>query len=145
MKPGAEARVGSGLGRRGGFTLLEVVVAMAIVGLGVVTLLEIFSLGLRLSARSAERTEAVLRGRELMDSFLARGELVNGTEQGSIGGGYPWRIDVKPHEEEGELRLASRWELKEVKLEMRYTPYALGARQRQLEMSTLRLVKKKGS
>ncbi len=37
---------------RNGFTLLEVVVAMSIVALGVVTLFEIFSLGLRLGARS---------------------------------------------------------------------------------------------
>ena len=50
----------STLNTRCGFTLLEVVVAMAIVGLGVVALLEIFSLGLRLETRSAARTEAAV-------------------------------------------------------------------------------------
>ena len=50
-----------------GFTLLEVVVAMTIVGLGVVTLLEIFSMGLRLGTRSTYRTDAVVQGRRIMD------------------------------------------------------------------------------
>jgi len=50
-----------------GFTLLEVVVAMTIVGLGIVTLLQIFSLGLRLGARSTVRTEVVTDGRQVMD------------------------------------------------------------------------------
>ena len=48
--------------RRGGFTLLEIIVAMAIVGLGVVTLLQIFSLGLRLGARSSVETESMAYG-----------------------------------------------------------------------------------
>ena len=65
-------RLKSRFGSGPGFTLLEVVVAMAIVGLGVVTLLEIFSSGLQLGARSRDRTEAVAYGRQVMDRFLAR-------------------------------------------------------------------------
>ncbi|MGZ9125825.1 MAG: type IV pilus modification PilV family protein, partial [Candidatus Binatia bacterium] len=42
-----------------GFTLLEVLIAMTIVGLGVVTLLQIFSLGLRLASRSNVQTDAI--------------------------------------------------------------------------------------
>jgi prepilin-type N-terminal cleavage/methylation domain-containing protein len=53
-----------------GFTLLEVVVAMTIVGLGVVTLLQIFSFGLRLGAKSTVQTEAMAYGREMMDELL---------------------------------------------------------------------------
>jgi prepilin-type N-terminal cleavage/methylation domain-containing protein len=60
---------------RAGFTLLEVVVAMAIVGLGVVTLLEIFSLGLRLGARSSFDTESMAYGRLVMDEVLARRDI----------------------------------------------------------------------
>src|SRR3990167_2147741 len=62
----------SKLKTQNGFTLLEVVVAMSIVALGVVTLFEIFSLGLRLGARSFERTEATAYGREAIDEFLIR-------------------------------------------------------------------------
>ena len=62
----------SNLTSQRGFTLLEVVVAMAIVGLGVVTLLEIFSLGLRLGTRSFARSEAMTYGRQAIDGVLIR-------------------------------------------------------------------------
>ena len=55
-----------------GFTLLEIVVAMAIVGVGVVTVLQVFSLGLRLAGASSARTEAVAYSREAVDAFLIR-------------------------------------------------------------------------
>ena len=54
------------------FTLLEVLVALTILGLGVVTLLQIFSLGLRLVARSATRTESAVTAAAVMDELLAR-------------------------------------------------------------------------
>ena len=53
------------------FTLLEVLVALTILGLGVVTLLQIFSLGLRLVARSATRTESAVSAAAVMDSARA--------------------------------------------------------------------------
>ena len=68
---------------REGFTLLEVLVAMTIVGLGVVTLLQIFSLGLRLQARSTVRTEAMFQGARVMDELLARKRLGEGAQTAS--------------------------------------------------------------
>jgi prepilin-type N-terminal cleavage/methylation domain-containing protein len=67
-----------------GFTLLEVMVAMAIVGFGVVTLLEIFSLGLRLGSRSNVHTEAVAYSARVMDELLARPKLRDGSESGTL-------------------------------------------------------------
>src|SRR3970040_2166392 len=55
--------------QQGGFTLLEVLVAMTIVGLGVVTVIEVFSMGLRLGSRSADQTEAMTYGRQVMEDF----------------------------------------------------------------------------
>ena len=63
---------------RRGFTLLEVLVALTILSLGVVTLLQIFSLGLRLGARSAVRTESAAEGARVMDELLARKKLPEG-------------------------------------------------------------------
>jgi general secretion pathway protein I len=130
-----ESRLGSG----GGFTLLEVVVAMAIVGLGVVTLLEIFSSGLQLGARSRDRTEAVAYGRQVMDQFLARRTLAEGTEQGKIGDSNRWRLQVQPVTPVEGLALGNDWELKEITLEI-FVP-ELG-RESRVELRTLRLVKK---
>ena len=122
-----------------GFTLLEVVVAMAIVGLGVVTLLEIFSLGLRLVTKSSTRTEAVSYGRQVMDEVLIRREIQEGGEEGSLGEGHRWRLQVEPRREESEFLPSTGWELKEITLQMQYRE---GEREKEVEMRTLRLVKK---
>jgi prepilin-type N-terminal cleavage/methylation domain-containing protein len=125
---------------KAGFTLLEIIVAMTIIGLGVVTLLEIFSLGTRLGGRSIARTEALSYGRQVMDEFLARRTWHDGTEQGKLHGTSRWKLEVRPVRDSlSGPRLASEWELKEVALEMFVTD---AGRERQLELNTMRLVKK---
>ena len=124
-----------------GFTLLEVVVAMTIVGLGVVTLLEIFSLGLRLGTRSTAATEAMVYGRGVMDEFLSRPTMDDGSEQGTIPGKGRWKIQVRTLRDPGNtLSLGSNWELKEVGLDMSMLE---SGRERRVELKTFRLMKKK--
>ncbi len=124
-----------------GFTLLEVVVAMTIVGLGIVTLLQIFSLGLRLGARSTVRTEVVTDGRQVMDEFLARGTLQDGTERGTLDPKSRWKLEVRGTKNAStELSLSNAWELKEVALDVMMTD---AGRERHVEFNTLRLVRKK--
>ncbi|HEV8344346.1 MAG TPA: prepilin-type N-terminal cleavage/methylation domain-containing protein [Candidatus Binatia bacterium] len=122
-----------------GFTLLEVVVAMTIVGLGVVTLLEIFSLGLRLSARSSDRTEAMSHSRSVMDGLLIRRKMSEGGEEGPFGDKGRWRLQVKSFRDDTQLLSPQGWELKEITLEV---PYSGESRNKQLELKTLRLFRK---
>ena len=126
-------------GSKRGFTLLEIVVAMTIVGLGVVTLLEVFSSGLRLGARSQDRTEVITQGRQVMDQFLARGTLTEGTEAGTIAENGRWKLQVQPVRSTEELVLGNDWELKEIALDL-VVPESGG--ERRVELRTLRLVKK---
>jgi prepilin-type N-terminal cleavage/methylation domain-containing protein len=126
---------------RAGFTLLEVVIAMTIVGLGVVTLIQIFSLGLRLGARSAVSTEAMAYGREVMDEFLVRPKLDEGSEQGTFPGKGRWSVQVRAvRDPSGTLSLGSDWELREVGLDLVMLD---AGRERRVELKTLRLMKKK--
>jgi prepilin-type N-terminal cleavage/methylation domain-containing protein len=122
-----------------GFTLLEVVVAMTIVGLGVVTLLEIFSLGLRLSARSSDRTEAMSYTKSVMDRLLIRHEMTEGGEEGPLGDKGRWKLQVRSFPDDTQLLSPQGWELKEITLEV---PYHGESRSRQLELKTLRLFRK---
>lgn len=122
-----------------GFTLLEIVVAMTIVGIGVVTLLEVFSSGLRLGARSQDRTEVITQGRQVMDQFLARRTLAEGTEQGIIGENGRWKLQVQPVRSAEELSLGNDWELKEIALDIIVLE---SGSERRVELRTLRLVKK---
>lgn len=55
-----------------GFTLLEIAVAIAILGLGVVACMQIFGSSLRLEERSAREGRAALYARALMDELLVR-------------------------------------------------------------------------
>jgi prepilin-type N-terminal cleavage/methylation domain-containing protein len=55
---------------RRGFTLLEVAVALAILGVGIVTCLQIFSGSLRIQDRAARQSRVVLYARGLMDAVL---------------------------------------------------------------------------
>jgi prepilin-type N-terminal cleavage/methylation domain-containing protein len=123
-----------------GFTLLEVLVALTIVGLGVVTLLQIFSLGLRLGARSTTSTEAVTYGARMMDELLARKKLSEGSDSGTLGTAGRWKSQVQTvRDASPSLNLSSNWELKEVALEM---TVAEGERERRVDFKTFRLTKK---
>ena len=124
-----------------GFTLLEVVVAMTIVGIGVVTLLEIFSMGLRLGSRSSAATEAMTYGRQAMDEILLRRKIEEGAQQGSLNERTRWKLGIEPVREPSDtLSLSSAWELKEITLDMRVTD---AGRDRTVELRTYRLVRKK--
>jgi prepilin-type N-terminal cleavage/methylation domain-containing protein len=123
-----------------GFTLLEVLVAMTIVGLGVMTLLQIFSQGLRLQARSSANSEAVARGARLMDELLARKSWPEGGDSGKLGADGRWSARLESVREEGlSLDLASKWELKELALELAVNDRG---RDRTVELKTLRLARK---
>ena len=124
-----------------GFTLLEVVVAMTIVGLGVVTLLQIFSLGLRLGAKSVVQTEAITYGRKMMDELLLRQKMEDGSERGSLPDKSRWTFQIQTvRDPANTLSLDSAWELKELKLDMVVTG---AGRERRVELNTFRLVRKK--
>ena len=126
-----------------GFTLLEVVVAMTIVGIGVATLLEIFSTGLRLGSRSSTATEATIYGRQAMDDILLRRRVEEGAQQGSLSDGTRWKLGIAPVQEPSdELSLSSAWELQEITLNMYVTDTG---RDRPVELRTYRLMRKKNS
>jgi general secretion pathway protein I len=128
-------------GRRieAGFTLLEVVVALTIVAMGVVTVLEIFSLGLRLVSRSSELSRARLYGQSVMDEVIVYGSPQSGQEEGFFPSGHRWTFQVKGVEER-TVSLSSPWELKDVEVRYRETN-----REKQVELKTLRLFRKTAS
>ena len=114
---------------------------MTIVGIGVVTLLEIFSSGLRLGSRSSAATEAMTYGRQAMDEILLRRKIEEGPQQGSLNERARWKLGIEPVREPADgLPLSSAWELKEITLDMRV---ADAGRDRPVELRTYRLVRKK--
>jgi prepilin-type N-terminal cleavage/methylation domain-containing protein len=74
-------------GRARGFTLIEIAVAIAILGVGVVTLQQIYQGSLRLQSRASHQDLAVLRARMEMDKMLAEPTVSVGSGC-KDGGGY---------------------------------------------------------
>ncbi len=85
-----------------GFTLIEIIVAMTILGLSMVAVLQVFSLGLSSSRRSQKVTMAVSIAKNIMEEVISRDNIEVDYEQGSIEEfGIDYSIDIKPGELEG--------------------------------------------
>ena len=78
-----------------GFTLIEVAIAMAIVGIGVVTVLEIFNAALRTEHGAGVRSRAVMRARDLLERTMTLPEPMPMQESGDFGDGYRWERKVR--------------------------------------------------
>jgi prepilin-type N-terminal cleavage/methylation domain-containing protein len=78
-----------------GFTLIEIAVAMAILGVGVVTLQQIYQGALRLQDRASRQGRAVLHARAAMDSLLAPRTIADTTSEQTTREGFKTRILVR--------------------------------------------------
>ncbi len=99
-----------------GFTLLEVVVAMALFAAGIVLVTQLLSGALRLSAGSRDASESVIYARQRMEEALLAPNPVEGTERGTFGGKYRWEVATAIVPPEGEepydeirLHVTIRW------------------------------------
>lgn len=82
--------------RDAGFTLLEVVVALAIAGLALVGLFQAGSGGLFAVDTAARAEEAVERARSHLAAVGRNAALTEGDFDGDDGGGFHWRVRVQP-------------------------------------------------
>jgi len=82
----------------GGFTLLEVVVALAIAGLALVGMFQAGSTGLVAAATAARAEEAVERAQSHLAAVGRNAALTAGRFTDDDGGGYRWQLSVQPVE-----------------------------------------------
>lgn len=129
-----------------GFTLLEVLVAMAILGIGLCVVLELFSGGLRSAKVSEEYVRATWYGKGKMEEILSSKDLTEGVTEGTFDSEFSWTLEVKKAnpsvgkvESAGEEAESLPVDLYEVVLKVSWPS---GARQRTLELESLRTYKK---
>ena len=84
-----------------GFTLIEVAIAMAIVGIGVVTVLQIFNAALRTERGAGIRTRAAVRARDILERTMTMPEPQPMQDSGDFGDGYRWERRVREAPEFG--------------------------------------------
>ncbi len=75
---------------RKGFTLLEVVVAMAMLGVGMAALLALFSGSLRLAGVSRDTSAAAVYASQRLEEALLAPDPAEGEESGPFGDKYRW-------------------------------------------------------
>jgi general secretion pathway protein I len=78
-----------------GFTLIEVVVALAILGVGLAVIIELFSGGLRLGRTSEEYTKATNYARMKMEEIASQKNIEEGMGEGEFDDAFHWQVNVK--------------------------------------------------
>jgi general secretion pathway protein I len=79
-----------------GFTLLEVIVAVAIAALALVALFQAGSAGLLTVNEATRLEEAVGRAQSHLAEFADAGVIRPGESEGDDGGGYHWHLIARP-------------------------------------------------
>lgn len=77
-----------------GFTLIEVLASVAILGLGIVAVTRLFSGSLRLARASSDAASKVLVAKEKMSEVLLEKKIGEGIQSGSSGE-FKWILNVK--------------------------------------------------
>ncbi len=88
--------------REAGFTLLEVIVAVTILGAGIVALVTLFTGGLRLAGGSRDLSAASVYAAQRLEEALLAPEPSVGAESGAFGEKYRWTTrseELSPEEE----------------------------------------------
>jgi general secretion pathway protein I len=78
-----------------GFTLLEVIVALAILGIGLTLIIELFSGGLRLGRASEDYTKAVNYASSKMQEIMTQDNVEEGTGEGEFDDRFRWQVEAK--------------------------------------------------
>jgi hypothetical protein len=83
-------------------------VALAVLALGIASVLELFGGSLRLTTKASRRTQAVVYAQNVMDRILAQSTLEDGTDGGQFPGGFSWHVQVNEiHPDDDSSRLQS--------------------------------------
>jgi general secretion pathway protein I len=79
-----------------GFTLLEVIIAVAILGISLVLIMQLFSAGLRSARASCDFTRAVVHAKDKMEELSH--SMTN--DSGDFEDGFRWETTVQDYKEE---------------------------------------------
>ncbi len=116
--------------RGAGFTLIEVIVSMAILSITFVLIMQLFSGGLRASRTSCDFTRAVVHAKDKMEELS--GAPVQ--ESGEFEDGFKWETEVQPYKELEE----TGFNLLKIKVKVSW-PDVLN-KERSVELVSLKLV-----
>jgi general secretion pathway protein I len=128
-------------GKVKGFTLIEVVVGIAILGIALTVIIELFAGGLRLARTSKEYTKAVSYAHTKMEDIGSQQNIEEGVSEGEFDDVYHWRVAMKkvnllPVEKPWEVKLPV--ELFQVRVDVLWKS---GSKERSASIESYRTIK----
>jgi len=142
---------------RGGFTLLEVMISLAILAIGLVTVMQLFSASLRNAKVSQDYTKAIFSARQKLEEIMVTLDDFDGYEDSGEFEELPryfWNIRSEPYEPE-ETESDERYSLKPdesfdaepitdtYKIDFKVTWNPSSNKQKSFTITTLKLVYRK--
>jgi general secretion pathway protein I len=100
------------LRREAGFTLLEVIVALAILAVAFVLAMELLANGVRAAKASEDYTQAVLLARQKIAEISVTSSLKESADQGEFEGGFRWASEIQPLPQEEEALPAQLYQVR---------------------------------
>lgn len=93
--------------RSGGFSLLEVLIALAILGVSVVSVFQLFSITLRSTKKAEDYTRALLYAQSLLDEAFSTANPLEDPVTVSFGGEYRGSrtVVLKGESDDGSLKM----------------------------------------
>jgi general secretion pathway protein I len=126
--------------RTAGFTLIEVLVALAIVGLALAAVASVFSTGLVGHETAADAEAALSVAEERLALAGAPASLHPGTDKGSFADRFAWQTVIAPYDDGGDAKqFAQPKNLPHLYRITVGVAWHDGHRNRQLSLTTLRL------
>lgn len=128
-----------GWGDLAGFTLIEVIVAIAILAISLVMIMQLFSAGLKVSRSSCDYTRAVVHAKDKMEELSIKP--VQGS--GKFEDGFEWETEVRSYGEHNEKLEELGVNLLEVKVKISWD--STSRQQESIEMVSLRILVEEGN
>ena len=129
-----------------GFTLLEILLALAILSVSLTWIMQNFSSGMRIARTSKTYTTAVIYAKQKLEEFQLQEEIEETEESGSFDDGYSWRITIAPYEDYLEEDGDDEDLFEHLPLEMfrldSVVSWIEGEKEKSVSLSTLKTVKK---
>ena len=124
--------------RQRGFTLIEIVVAFAILALGLGIAMQIAGGAMRNARQAATRTDAALYAQSLLDTVGVGERIEEGGSSGDFDEQFRWELDAQKYEVESESPLEPGMAPVQLyRLELRVT-WEAGGKEQEARFSTLR-------
>ncbi|MET0617734.1 MAG: prepilin-type N-terminal cleavage/methylation domain-containing protein [Luteibacter sp.] len=86
------------IARQRGFSLLEVIAAIAVLAIAFAALMQVAGSSMNLTARANERTQAALRARTLLDGAFVMDPVREGGSDGRFDDTYRWTMNVSRYQ-----------------------------------------------